>query len=105
MGVFEREDEEFKELRSFIQETRERLFAKNDFQKEQGSFNLIIRIESELEKVHHEHSSLKTISHAPKHHFNSLRLKNPFIIPVFISLILIKTSFYLFSRHLFQWRL
>jgi hypothetical protein len=85
-GRLEREDEEFKELRSFIQETRERLFAKNDFQKEQRSFNLIIRIVGELEKVHHEHSSLLK---------QSLTLRNT-------TLITAQESLYYTGVHLFN---
>lgn len=54
----EREDEEFKELRNFVKETRERLFAENIHQKEQRTYNYILQIIRELEKVHYDHSQL-----------------------------------------------
>lgn len=54
----EREDEEFKELREFVKETRERLFAENIHQKEQKTYQYILQINRELEKVHYEHSEL-----------------------------------------------
>lgn len=54
----ERENEEFKELRDFVKETRERLFAENIHQKEQKTYNYILQINGQLEKVHYEHSQL-----------------------------------------------
>lgn len=54
----EREDEEFKELRDFVKETRERLYAENIHQKEQKTYSYILKINKELEEVHYEHSQL-----------------------------------------------
>lgn len=54
----EREDEEFKELRQFVKETRDRLFSKDIHKKEVKTYELVIRINSELESVHYEHSRL-----------------------------------------------
>jgi hypothetical protein len=57
-GRLGREDEEFKELRSFVKEVRERLFSKDLHQKEKKSYELIVKINNELEMVHYEHSRL-----------------------------------------------
>jgi hypothetical protein len=57
-GRLEREDEEFKELRHFVKETRERLFSKDVHQKEKKTYELILKIIRELEYVHYEHSKL-----------------------------------------------
>lgn len=54
----QREHEEFKELRQFVNETKERLFAKDVYQKEVKTYDLIITITSELEFVHTKHSQL-----------------------------------------------
>ncbi|OLO39217.1 replicative DNA helicase [Alkalihalophilus pseudofirmus] len=54
----EREDEEFKELRQFVKETRERLYSQDTHQKEQKSYQLVLKIITELETVHYEHSRL-----------------------------------------------
>ncbi|PAV30772.1 replicative DNA helicase [Virgibacillus profundi] len=55
---FEREDEEFKALNQFIKETRDTLYTKDIKQKEQTSYQLIIKIAKELESVHYEHARL-----------------------------------------------
>ncbi|GAA0485291.1 hypothetical protein GCM10008986_08210 [Salinibacillus aidingensis] len=57
-GRLTREDEEFKELRQFVKETRERLFSKDVHKKEEKTYQLVIQITSELESVHYEHSGL-----------------------------------------------
>ncbi|WP_186577915.1 replicative DNA helicase [Aquibacillus kalidii] len=57
-GRLTREDEEFKELRLFVKETRERLYSKDVHKKEVKTYQLIIQITSELESVHYEHSRL-----------------------------------------------
>lgn len=54
----EREEEEFKELQDFVKDTKDRLFAENVHQKEQKTYNYILLINRELEKVHYEHSQL-----------------------------------------------
>ncbi|WP_100402898.1 replicative DNA helicase [Bacillus sp. FJAT-42315] len=53
-----REDEEFKELRQFVRETRERLYAQNVHQKEKKTYGYILKINHELEAVHYDHSHL-----------------------------------------------
>ena len=53
-----REGEEFKELRQFVKETRERLYAKDLHLKEQTSYGLLLQITSGLEAVHYSHTSL-----------------------------------------------
>ncbi|MCZ0701594.1 replicative DNA helicase [Natronobacillus azotifigens] len=57
-GRLQREDEEFKELRQFVKETRERLYSKDLHKKESKTYNVILRITRELESVHYEHSHL-----------------------------------------------
>ncbi len=57
-GRLTREDEEFKELRLFVKETRERLFSKDVHKKEVKTYQLVVQITSELESVHYEHSRL-----------------------------------------------
>lgn len=57
-GRLEREDEEFKELRNFVKETRERLYAQDVHKKERNAYNYILKINRELEEVHYEHSHL-----------------------------------------------
>ncbi|MEQ6378309.1 replicative DNA helicase [Bacillaceae bacterium S4-13-56] len=57
-GRLTREDEEFKELRQFVKETRERLYSKDVHKKEKKSYELILKITSELESVHYDHSRL-----------------------------------------------
>lgn len=53
-----REDEEFKELRQFVKETRERLYSKDIHRKEKKTYDLILKITRELESVHYDHSRL-----------------------------------------------
>ncbi|WP_052353671.1 hypothetical protein [Neobacillus jeddahensis] len=57
-GRLTREDEEFKELRQFVKETRERLYSKDIHQKEKKTYELVLKITRELESVHYEHSRL-----------------------------------------------
>ena len=57
-GRLTREDEEFKELREFVKETRERLYSKDTHQKEQKTYELLLKITRELERVHYDHSRL-----------------------------------------------
>ncbi|WP_052404810.1 replicative DNA helicase [Bacillus rubiinfantis] len=53
-----REDEEFKELRQFVKETRERLYSKDIHQKEKRTYELVLKIIQDLESVHYDHSRL-----------------------------------------------
>lgn len=53
-----REDEEFKELREFVKETRERLYSRDIHQKERKTYELVLKINRELESVHYAHSGL-----------------------------------------------
>lgn len=57
-GRLQREDEEFKALRQFVKETRERLYSKDLHKRESKTYNVVLRIISELESVHYEHSHL-----------------------------------------------
>lgn len=57
-GRLEREDEEFKELRQFVKETRERLYSKDVHQKEKKTYGYVLKINQELEAVHYDHSRL-----------------------------------------------
>ncbi|SDE25717.1 hypothetical protein SAMN02799630_05010 [Paenibacillus sp. UNCCL117] len=52
-----RENEEFGELRGFVKETKDRLYAERELQK-QRPYELIVRIAVELERVHNEHTML-----------------------------------------------
>lgn len=63
-GRLQREDEEFKELREFVKETRERLYSKDTHQKEHKTYELLLKITRELERVHYDHTRLleQTIS-------------------------------------------
>ncbi len=54
----QREDEEFKELRQFVKETKDRLYAKDIHLHEQKTYDLILTITRELESVHYDHSRL-----------------------------------------------
>lgn len=54
----QRENEEFDELRQFVKETRTRLYADINPDKQERAYEYILRIASELEKVHAEHSGL-----------------------------------------------
>lgn len=53
-----RENEEFNELQDFVSETRDRIYAERELEKNQRPYGLILRIGIELEKVHNEHSLL-----------------------------------------------
>lgn len=53
----EREDEEFKALQRFIQETRDMIYS-GDLKDQEKSLKLITRIARELENVHYEHADL-----------------------------------------------
>ncbi|MDQ0253415.1 hypothetical protein J2S74_000787 [Evansella vedderi] len=57
-GRLAREDEEFQELRQFVKETRERLYSKDVHQRERKTYELVLKINQELEKVHYDHSRL-----------------------------------------------
>src|SRR5699024_8872795 len=52
------EDEEFKALQQFIQETRDMIYSGNIKEKEEKSYQLIIQISKELEAVHYDHARL-----------------------------------------------
>lgn len=54
----EREDEEFEELRIFVKETKERLYAQEMHEKERNMYNYVLKINQQLEEVHYEHSHL-----------------------------------------------
>lgn len=54
----QRENEEFDELRQFVKETLTRLYADMNLEKQERAYEYILRISSELEKVHAEHSGL-----------------------------------------------
>jgi hypothetical protein len=54
----QRENEEFEELRQFVKETRERLYMDTRAEKQQRAYEYVLRIASELEKVHGEHTGL-----------------------------------------------
>lgn len=54
----QRENEEFDELRQFVNETKMRLYADTNAEKQQRAYEYILRIASELEKVHGDHSGL-----------------------------------------------
>ncbi|MCF2945458.1 replicative DNA helicase [Paenibacillus tarimensis] len=53
-----RENEEFRELRDFVKDTRDRIYAERELGKNQRPYELIVRIGIELEKVHNEHTRL-----------------------------------------------
>lgn len=53
-----RENEEFNELRDFVKETRDRIYAEREPGKNQRPYELIVRIGIELEKVHNVHTRL-----------------------------------------------
>lgn len=54
----QRENEEFNELREFVKETKMRLYSDVNVDKQQRAYEYILRIASELEKVHGDHSAL-----------------------------------------------
>lgn len=53
-----REDREFEEMLAFVRETRERLSYERATPKDQQAYELIIRIDGELGRVHHQHAQL-----------------------------------------------
>ncbi|MEC2346026.1 replicative DNA helicase [Paenibacillus barengoltzii] len=53
-----RENEEFNELRDFVKETKDRIYAERELLKNRLPYELIVRIGVELEKVHNEHTRL-----------------------------------------------
>jgi ACT domain-containing protein len=53
-----RENEEFGELHSFLQETKERLYYQDHARKEPDTYELVLKIAKELESVHMEHTEL-----------------------------------------------
>ncbi|WP_225999420.1 replicative DNA helicase [Paenibacillus sp. BJ-4] len=53
-----RENEEFVELRDFVRETRDRIYADREQARFQRPYELILRISANLEKVHNEHTYL-----------------------------------------------
>lgn len=54
----QRENEEFDVLRQFVKETRMRLYADSNLEKQQRAYEYILRIANELERVHGDHSRL-----------------------------------------------
>ncbi|QVY63491.1 replicative DNA helicase [Cytobacillus gottheilii] len=63
-----RENEEFRELREFVKETKERLFEQDFHQKEQKTYGYVIQLTNQLEEVHYEHSKLLDQSIELKNH-------------------------------------
>ena len=53
-----RENDEFKELRSFVKETREKIGNEISNEKDKKAYDLVIKIDRELGEVHHEHTKL-----------------------------------------------
>ncbi|MEI7025327.1 replicative DNA helicase [Paenibacillus sp. y28] len=53
-----RENEEFEELRDFVKETRDRIYSDTLQTRQPHAYEYILRISSELEKVHGEHTLL-----------------------------------------------
>ncbi|SFM10164.1 replicative DNA helicase [Salibacterium qingdaonense] len=64
----EREQEEFQELRGFVQETRDRLYEKDYHRQESRAYAYVLDIAKELEHVHYEHSRLLEQSINLKNH-------------------------------------
>ncbi|MEN2465799.1 replicative DNA helicase [Ornithinibacillus sp. JPR2-1] len=64
----ERENEEFLELRQFVNETKERLYEKDYHQKEKKTYGYVLEITVQLEEVHYEHSRLLEQSIELKNH-------------------------------------
>lgn len=54
----EREDDEFKALTTFVEETRDTLYTGDTKSQEQKSYELLVRIVNELEAVHYAHTRL-----------------------------------------------
>ncbi|WP_340015711.1 replicative DNA helicase [Paenibacillus sp. FSL K6-1318] len=57
-GRLQRENEEIEELRDFVKETRARIYSDTLQDKQHQAYAYILRIGSELEKVHGRHTSL-----------------------------------------------
>ncbi len=64
----QRENDEFDELRQFVKETRTRLYADINPEKQERAYEYILRIAGELEKVHGDHSGLLQKSMDLKNH-------------------------------------
>lgn len=64
----ERENEEFSELREFVQETQERLAEKDFHKREQKAYDTVLKIQKHLEEVHYQHSDLLEQSIDLKNH-------------------------------------
>lgn len=64
----QRENEEFDELRQFVQETKERLYEKDYHKKEQKTYAYVVKLTNELEDIHYEHSRLLQQSIDLKNH-------------------------------------
>lgn len=54
----ERENEEFEELRAFVKETKEKIENDLTNDKDRKTYELIVQIDRELDKVHYEHRLL-----------------------------------------------
>jgi hypothetical protein len=54
----QRENEEFEELREFVKETKDRIYADTLQTRQHNAYEFILRISVELEKVHGEHTGL-----------------------------------------------
>ena len=54
----ERENEEFDELRDFVRQTKDSLKYQIENEKDKKAYELILKIDNNLEKVHHEHRKL-----------------------------------------------
>jgi hypothetical protein len=54
----QRENEEFEELREFVKETKDRIYADTLQTRQHNAYEFILRIAVELEKVHGEHTGL-----------------------------------------------
>ena len=52
------ESEEFRELREFVRETREKMSYEFKSEKDRKTYELVIEIDKELGEVHYEHSTL-----------------------------------------------
>ena len=55
---FERENEEFDELRDFVRQTKDSLKHQIENEKDKKAYELILKIDNNLEIVHHEHRKL-----------------------------------------------
>lgn len=52
------ENEEFEELRAFVKDTKEKIANEINKDEDKKAFELIIKIDKELDEVHHEHRKL-----------------------------------------------